>query len=152
ESYEHVELGDDPANAIPGTGLIVLEAHRRDLPNHATPTAGWPPEWVELWKRGTSEQRRAIRDGLTYGEVLALAGDLYAAVDKSLTTDIAGSVDRLNHASLREIWDLIPLVHDKAASTGQFQEATGGRYLDLARKNLSHFSNIPEGKKNIDVW
>ena len=152
ESPEHVELGGDTASAIPGGGYIILEAHRRELPNHATPTVGWPPEWVELWKHRTPQQERAIRDGLTYGEVIALAGDLYAAVDSSGTTDIAQSVDRLNHASLREIWDLIPLIHDTKADTNEFQKATGSRYLALARKNLSHFSNVPAGQRNIDVW
>jgi Domain of unknown function (DUF4157) len=101
ESYEHVQLGD--TGGLPGGGLIVLEAHRRDLPGHASPTAGWPAEWVSLWAKGTPDQQRAIRDGLTYGEVVALAGDLYASVKSSGTTDIGESVERLNHASLREI-------------------------------------------------
>jgi uncharacterized protein DUF4157 len=151
ESYEHVELGD-VASGSPGGGFIILEAHRRDLPGHASPTTGWPPEWVSLWSRGTPEQQRAIRDGLTYGEVVALAGDLYAAVDSKGTTDIAQSVERLNHASLREIWDLIPLIHSRSTTTAELEEATGGRYMTLAKENISHFSNVPAGQRNIDVW
>ena len=150
DSFEHIELGDT-ARGGP-SGLIVLEAHRRDLPNHATPTVGWPPEWVALWAHGTAEQRRAIRDGLTYGEVVALSGDLYASVDRAGTTSASGSFDRLNHASLRELWDLIPLIHGTSTGTGELERATGGRYIDLARRNLSHFSNVPAGQSNIDVW
>jgi len=150
ESFEHVQLGD--TGGLPSGGYIVLEAHSRDLPGHASPTVGWPPEWVSLWAKGTPDQQRAIRDGLTYGEVLALAGDLYASVASTGTTDIGESVERLNHASLREIWDLIPLVHGRATTTAQLQDTTGGRYLELAEQNLSHFSNVPVGQRNIDVW
>jgi Domain of unknown function (DUF4157) len=151
ESYEHEWLGDTAAGS-PAGGFILLDAHRRDLPGHSSPTAGWPAEWVALWSRGTPEQKRAIRDGLTYGEVLALAGDLYAVVDPHGTTDIGQSVERLNHASLREIWDLIPLVYSRTASTADLEIATAGRYLTLAKQNLSHFSNVPAGQRNIDVW
>ncbi len=151
ESYEHVQLGDT-APGSPTGGFIVLDAHRRDLPNHATPTAGWPQEWVDRWNHGTPDQQRAIRDGLTYGEVLALAGDLYASVDTHGTTNIAQSVQRLDQASLLEIWGLIPLIHGQHTSTADFEQATGGRYMNLAERNLSHFSNVPVGQRNMDVW
>jgi hypothetical protein len=77
--------------------------------------------------------------GLTYGEVVALSGDFYR------------SWDELDTASLREIIDLIPLIRGHA-TTSQLQEATAGRYLALASKNVAHFSNVPSGQRNVDVW
>ena len=77
--------------------------------------------------------------GLTYGEVIALAGDFYE------------DVDSLNRASLVEVFDLIRLIHGPA-TTADLQAATGGRYLDLASRNVSHFSNVPAGQSNRDTW
>jgi hypothetical protein len=80
-----------------------------------------------------------MTDGLTYGEVVALSGDFYQ------------DVESLNQASLIEIFDLIRLIHGPA-TTGALQAATGGRYLDLASRNVSHFSNVPAGQSNRDTW
>jgi hypothetical protein len=137
DSPEHVTLGETAAS---GSGdLIVLECHNRDLPQHLQPVATWPTEWQRLHARGTPEQRRAITQGLTYGEIIALSGDFYA------------DFDALNRAPLREIYDLIPLIRSEATTT-QLQEATGGRYLALAAVNESHFSNVRPGHSNRETW
>jgi len=150
DSFEHIQLGD---SALGGpTGLILLDCHARDLPGHATPTVGWPAEWVALYARGTPEQRRAITQGLTYGEVIAYSGDMYASVDATNATSVVGTMDRINKASLREIYDLMPLLHSRSASTGQLERATGGRYIALASHNVSHFSNVSGGRNNISTW
>lgn len=137
ESPEHVQLGDLAGGVA--TGLIQLECHNRDFPQRAGPMSAWPPEWQQLYRSGTPEQRRAITHGLTYGEMVALSGDLYR------------DFSALNLAPLREIYDLIPLIRGHA-TTSQFQRATGGRYLTLARENVTHFSTGPAGQRNIDVW
>jgi hypothetical protein len=38
------------------------------------------------------------------------------------------------------------------ASTKQLEEASGGRYLALAKENEAHFTNVRPGHANIDVW
>ena len=137
DSLEHVALGDARGGPIPPR--IVLEAHRVDLPRRGSPPESWPAPWNTLYERGTADQKRSLKDGLTYGEVVALSGDFYSGWDA------------LNRAPLREIYDLIPLMHRKG-STEELQEATGGRYLALAEKNESHFTNVRPGHRNIDVW
>jgi len=137
DSPEHVELGE---SAVGGSAsLITLECHNRDLPQRLQPISTWPPQWRALHALGTPEQRRAIIQGLTYGEIIALSGDFYA--------DFAA----LNSAPLREIYNLIPLIRARATTT-QLQEATGGRYLGLAQVNESHFSNVSTGHRNRDTW
>lgn len=151
EAFEHVQLGDTASGGP--TGFIILECHRRDLPNHATPTVGWPQDWVDRYHRGTPQQRRAITQGLTYGEILAIAGDLYGDVNPStMGTSVTGTMERINNASLREIYDLIPLIHSASASSDQFEDATGGRYMTLAKENLSHFTNVSGGRNNLATW
>jgi hypothetical protein len=61
-------------------------------------------------------------------------------------------MERINKASLREIYDLIPLLHSRSASTGQLEAATGGRYIALAQHNVSHFSNVSGGRDNVSTW
>ena len=39
---EHIQLGDTSVGGP--IRYIPLECHARDLPAHATPTVGWPPE------------------------------------------------------------------------------------------------------------
>jgi hypothetical protein len=137
DSFEHIALGD---KAKGGPQSIILDAHKKDLPDHRDP-ASWPSKWRTLYNQSKSEdQKRAITEGLTYGEVVALMGDFYKTWPD------------LNQAPLREIWDLIPLIHSREATTSQLQEATSGRYLDLASKNVSHFSNVPQGQSNIATW
>ncbi len=137
DSPEHAELGEQAGGV--DTGLIVLECHNKDLPQRLQPINTWPANWQKYYASATAGQKRAITQGLTYGEVIALSGDFYAGFDA------------LNHAPLRELIDLIPLIRASATTT-QLQEATGGRYLALARKNESHFSNVTVGHRNIDFW
>lgn len=136
DSPEHVELGD-LAQGGPD-GYITLECHERDFPER-TDEARWPLQWRTLIALGTPDQKRAVTRGLTYGEVVALAGDFYRGVAE------------LQKASLREIYDLIPLIR-AGGDTGQLQAATGGRYLALAAQNVGHFSTGPAGTTNLDLW
>ncbi len=164
DSFEHIELGDRSRGGPewPGgppssysTGFILLDCHTRDLPGHATPTVGWPADWVARYPSGLPEQRRAITLGLTYGEIMAFSGDMHAAVDPATNaTSVVASMERINRASLREIYDLIPLLHSqpRADMTGDLESATGGRYMALARKNVSHFSNVTGGRDNMSTW
>ena len=163
DSFEHIELGDrsrgGPVAGGPpssySTGFILLDCHTRDLPGHATPTVGWPADWVARYHSGTPEQRRAITLGLTYGEIMAFSGDMHAAVDPATNaTSVVASMERINRASLREIYDLIPLLHSqpRADMTADLESATGGRYMALARKNVSHFSNVTGGRDNMSTW
>ena len=137
DSFEHIALGN---KAKGGPQRIILDAHKKDLPEYANPSA-WPPQWKRLYAATTSEdQKQALTEGLTYGEVVALMGDFYATWKD------------LNEAPLREIWDLIPLIHKTGATTGELQDATAGRYLALAKKNVTHFSNVGPGLSNIETW
>jgi hypothetical protein len=160
-SFEHVQLGDTATGGP--SGFIVLECHRRDLPNHATPTHGWPQDWIDRYNRGTPEQRRVISQGLSYGEILALSGDMYADINPTtMGTSVTGTMDRINKASLLEIYNLVPLIASSSegqrrhlapeASSSQLEDATGGRYMTLAQKNLSHFTNVGGGRNNLATW
>src|SRR5260221_217089 len=139
DSFEHVELGDEAGG--PKSGRILLDAHKKDLPERdKQPVEKWHNPWPKLMATATKEQKDAITQGLTYGEVVALSGDFYK------------SFEDLNRASLKEIFDLIPLIRSNKTSTTQLEEATGGRYLALAKQNESHFSNVTQGHSNIAVW
>jgi len=137
DSFEHVHLGDKSGGAQ--TGLLTLECHRRDLPQRAGPVTTWPPNWQQFWGQANSDQKRAMTKGLTYGEVVALSGDFYE------------NYAALNRAPLREVIDLVPLVR-RIASTTELQNATGGRYLEMAEQNEHHFSNTRPGQSNMDTW
>ncbi|MFJ9561459.1 DUF4157 domain-containing protein [Streptomyces fuscichromogenes] len=158
DSFEHVQLGDSSAGGP--AGYLLLDAHTRDLPQHAKPLTDWPLEWIVRYNSGSPDQRRAITQGLTYGEILALSGDMYADIDpQTLATSVVGTMQRINNASLVEIYDLIPILHSRAAtgefetaSTGRIEAVTGGRYLTLAAHNVSHFSNVGGGHNNIGTW
>ena len=138
ESHEHVQLGDTAAG--PSAGFILLECHNRDLPQHASAVTTWPPTWQTYFATLQSDQQRALQRGLTYGEIVALTGDMYV------------DFQALNRAPLREVIDLIPRIHSATTTTQQFQAATGGRYLALAKENIGHFSNVPVGQRNRDIW
>jgi hypothetical protein len=118
----------------------MLECHQRDLPQHAAPVSGWPTNWQTYYATLNSEQKRALTSGLTYGEIVALSGDMYDGFQS------------LSRAPLREVIDLIPLIRSSSTKTEQFEAATGGRYLALAKENIGHFSNVPLGQRNRDVW
>jgi Domain of unknown function (DUF4157) len=151
DSFEHIQLGDTAAGGP--TGYILLDCHARDLPGYATPTVGWPPDWIRRYAAGTPDQRRAITKGLTYGEIVAFSGDMYADIDsRTMATSVVGTMQRINRASLVEIYDLIPLLHSRSASTAQLEEATGGRYISLAAHNVSHFANVSGGRNNLATW
>jgi hypothetical protein len=148
DSFEHRALGDTAAGGP--RALITLQCHDRDFPERADPSR-WPSAWRMLLGRASAAQIRVATRGLTYGEVVALSGDLYASfIDSS---GRARSIfDALDIAPLAEIVRLIPLIYSSSTSTSELQDATGGRYLALAEQNVSHFSNVPVGQRNIDVW
>jgi hypothetical protein len=78
---------------------------------------------------------------------------MYAGIDpRTMATSVVGTVQRINRASLVEIYDLIPLLRSRSATTGEIDSATGGRYVSLAQQNVSHFSNVGGGRNNIDTW
>ncbi|HYJ30700.1 MAG TPA: DUF4157 domain-containing protein [Allosphingosinicella sp.] len=139
ESFEHVFIGD----TAPGDGgkRILLKCHEFDFPakERTKPFDEWPKLWRERYIGYKHEQRLALQLGLTYGEIVALVGDLYA------------SFEDLTNAPLKEVMDLIPLIRGEKTTTAEFQAATAGRYGDLAVKNVSHFSGVPT-QKNKDVW
>jgi hypothetical protein len=136
DSPEHVQLGETAAG--PSAPPIRLASHTRDLAG-GYGGAGWPAGWTMLTPSPNADQVRAMTNGLSYGEVVALSGDFYRTWAE------------LNAAPLREVIDLIPLIR-AAATTTQLQNATAGRYLALASKNVSHFSNVPLGQRNVDFW
>lgn len=138
ESHEHVQLGDTAGGS--GTGFILLECYSRDLPQHASPTVDWPLPWQIYYRTLDPNQQRALMRGLTYGEIVALIGDMYK------------DFQALNRAPLKEVIDLIPLIRSKSTTTQDYQAATGGRYLALAKENIGHFSNVPSGQRNRDIW
>lgn len=137
DSPEHVALGDTAAGSA--GPRIVLRAHDRDIPNRTSAPSAWGGGWARRHAAGNTHQKAALEHGLTYGEVVALVGDFYE------------NWDRLDNAPLTEVFDLIPLIRGHA-STSQLQQATAGRYLALASVNISHFSNVPAGQRNVDVW
>ena len=137
DSLEHVALGDFDGGAL--TGLTKLDSHDRDFPDRHKPQESWPEQWRARWKKATPAARRAMTEGLTYGGIIALSGDFYA------------SFSDMSTAPLIEIIDLIPLIHRKSG-TSELQTATAGRYLLLAEKNISHFTNAPSTRNNLAFW
>lgn len=137
DSPEHVRIGEEAGG--PESGLLTLAAHDADLPQRRQPVERWPAQWRELYARGSPDQKRVLREGLRYGEVVALTGDFYTGFAE------------LNDALLRELYDLVPLIRE-GADTEQQERATGGRYLALAAENEAHFSNTARGRGNHDRW
>ena len=70
DSPEHVRIGDWAGG--PESGLLTLAAHDADLPQRRQPVERWPAEWRRLYEQGSPDQRRVLREGLRYGEVVAL--------------------------------------------------------------------------------
>lgn len=138
ESYEHQWLGDSTLESK--STRLALECHNIDLPEHKSPVKTWPKRWQVYYSGLNKDQKKALRLGLTYGEIVALSGDFYS------------DFDALNRAPLREVIDLIPLVRNRNTTTEQFQMATGGRYVALAEDNINHFSNVETGRRNRDTW
>lgn len=138
DSPEHVRLGNEAGGAGPGA-YLTLACHDEDLPQRREPPERWPEPWQGMFLRGDPDQRRALREGLTYGEIVALAGDFYAGFAE------------LNAASLQEIYELIPLIRDGGSTAAQ-QRATAGRYLALAAENENHFSHVRKEHSNHARW
>lgn len=137
DSPEHVQVGNAGG---PGGLTILLDSHQRDLPNRTAAHSQWSPNMQLLYDNGDSHQRRFLRYGLTYGEMVALSGDFYETFED------------LNRAPLLEVYDLVPLVNAHA-TTEQLQNATGGRYLSLAQRNDAHFSVVGPGRaNNMETW
>ncbi len=139
-SREHMALGNEagPARAEGGARRFVLTAHR-DLGEDEAARRQKLPE-LKQWGPLSEEQKRAAAEGLTYGEIAALSGDFYK--------DFA----HLNAAPLKEIVDILGLMHSGRDTTAAAERATGGRYLALAAENISHFSNVAPGKGAVDEW
>ncbi len=137
-SMEHISEGDSAGG--PSTGYLKLENHVLDFPEHQLPIARWPRKWQSLYHTGSHEQKRLLTQGLTYGEIMALSGDLYETYE-----DLAA-------APLEEIYELLPLIQSPFVTTIQLQKTTGGRYLSLAESNQSHFTQVPTPYNNISTW
>jgi hypothetical protein len=121
----HLALGN---RLGPRVGYLKLTAHDRDLPLHSEDPGTWPREWRTRYERGSAIQKRMLTQGLSYGEMLAMGGDFYPTFRE------------LDNAPLHELYRLVDMVNrPREPSTAEFQEVTGGRYLDLAKKNAAHF-------------
>ncbi len=134
EAYEHIKLGDWGTKKGEER-YIRLASHKIEL--WGLKRKQWPKRWRNIYKDLSHLQRRALNKGLTYGEIVALSGDFY------------DGWDALNQAPLLEIIDLLPLIHSESTTTGEFQKATGGRYLDLAEQNEAHFAQYDE---SLNKW
>ena len=156
DSFEHVAIGD---TGEPAGRFFVLNGQKRDLPNYRRPPHEWAKPWQDLFNdpRTTSAQKRAMQQGLTYGELLALSGDFYGGSGETTSNEGTIAFKRLDEASFMEVIKLIPLIRGSSATTAQLEEATGGRYLTLAKRNLSHFSRAGVDatgapRNNLGVW
>lgn len=137
DSHEHVYLG----NVIRGPHkYLTLESHERDFPERNLDMAVWRREWRELYEKGSAEQKRMLKEGLEYGEIVALSGDLYQ------------NYDAFNNAPLREIYELLPLIRESRSSNGDFDKLTGVRHTALAEKNDQHFSVAKPNRSNKETW
>lgn len=100
---------------------------------------------------------------VTPGEITAMMGDLYGKFDpKTGQFDPKASFDQMNNADPKEMAKLVQLIDDEAkpgaklTDASEFEKATRNRrddaegykglsYLELAKKNNSHFS-APDAK------
>lgn len=69
---------------------------------------------------------------LTYGAGIALAGDMFGTPDE-MTRSTKDKLDKLSALAKSEIGA-------KTVAVSVYQEATGGRFLELAQDNESHFA------------
>ncbi len=190
DSYEHAQLGDETDKAIGGGGSKVTaeETARRNADQNAAAGGGKFNEGqrsisITLRTRDPATSLPTA-DGktsavpLSYGEMVALSGDLYS------------SVDHMKMAPADEVAKLRDLVRDQRLNpagknydaefqqatawrrAGVYQPGTGARegskaeywkvgdsYIDLAQKNNAHFSaatgatavaSAPEGNAAAD--
>lgn len=161
EGYEHVKLGDRASQAYGGTRYFRLSAHA-DFPRELIdkPWTEWPKDdrfrrLVEnVGKRfGEAARQDAIRiltTGLTYGELMALAGDLYGAFD-----DETKGEQGMMRAPLAEVVELVILAsRDKTAhvTSHDLNAASGGRFLSLAKRNTPHFTMVASGVSALEQY
>lgn len=138
ESAEHRQIGDTTKGAQ--AGRMKLANWDRDFPDNRKPVAQWPKEWQDYYKTLNADQQKVLAEGLSYGEIVALSGDFYRTFEE------------LSNAPLKEMVKLSAFTHRDDASSTEQEIATGGRYLDLASHNETHFSRSDAGKNNMDVW
>jgi hypothetical protein len=150
EGNEHVAIGDaNPyvwsqlranggrASAVALSGSMLTEAHLRVRSQHGEDPQAWPDTWPQRFATGSPAQRTFLRNGLSYGQVVALSGDLYATPED------------LRRAPLLELYDLVGELAKSHTTTSRLEEITGGRYLALAATNHTHFSY---GGENMRLW
>gem|GEM_PF-6114259 len=138
DSPEHIEVGNRGAKQAGIDDYILLNSHQRDIPNRGKSKIKWSLFNMEMYILGTPTQKRFLKKGLSYGEIVALSGDFYE------------TFEHLNNAPIKEIYDLLPLISSEDTKTQELQKTTGGRYLDLALRNESHFSKGKNG--NMVTW
>ena len=61
-----------------------------------------------------------LKEGLEYGEIVALSGDLYP------------DYESLNGAPLREVYELVGLIRESRSGNGEYDKKSGVRYTGLA--------------------
>lgn len=168
EGYEHEWIGDELVQGM-GPRFIRLPCHD-DLPLdlRGLPWQQWPEgsPFRKLIERQPAKHRalawRVATKGLTYGQMNALAGDFYESLgpDGTREQDPTNAVPRaaasraqsLAQAPLAEVVELCVLIAAHASTT-DFQKATGGRFLELAKKNTMHFTSATNGAANaLDAY
>lgn len=95
---------------------------------------------IKLEPRFDKETDKTERPELTTGEIMSLMGDFY------------GTVDELAKAPTQEIKGILKVMQEEKKGTvkdapQQYESITGGRYIELAKKNDVHFA-----PKNRQEW
>ena len=90
---------------------------------------------ISLPPRLNARTGRVEQEKLTPGEVISLMGDFYE------------TVDQLANAPATELRDILAVMQQERAGTArnadaQFERITGGRYIDLAGRNDTHFARL----------
>src|SRR6266508_2782279 len=110
------------------TGYLTLDSHRIDLPDYARGNPDRPRDPPREWPEGW--KRFWVDEATTREQRRALT--------RGLTYG-----------------EVVALIRNKDVTTAQLEAATAGRYLYLAKRNVSHFSNIPDrsdNPRNIVRW
>lgn len=95
---------------------------------------------IKLEPRFDKDTGKTERPELTTGEIMSLMGDFY------------GTVDELAKAPTQEIKGILKVMQEEKKGTvkdapQQYESITGGRYIELAKKNDVHFA-----PKNRQEW
>lgn len=90
---------------------------------------------------------------VTPGQITAMMGDFYGVFDDEGQFDPGASFKQLNNADPKEMRLLVDAINREAQGenigTSEWQKITGNRYLELARRNDSHFTGeTMEGTNN----